>query len=249
MRTVCCSGCLSCHTCPPAMHTPCHAHPLPHIPHATHAPATHAPHHACPLAMHAPCHAQPLPCMPPAMHATLPCTSPHHACLLPCMPPPATHASLLCTPPATHTPLPCMPPATHTPTTHTPLPCMPPPLWTEFLTHACENITFPQLLLRTIKSVQPTCMIVDILPVFLAVQPDHHQGNPHLLLECTQLKWNSKTLRHKFQLNSKNFSSKCLKIFVPVHLNYYAISSDHWICQCQNKISRDGSWINGISQP
>ena len=25
-----------------------------------------------------------------------------------------------------------------------------PPLWTEFLTHACENITFPQLLLRTV---------------------------------------------------------------------------------------------------
>ena len=26
----------------------------------------------------------------------------------------------------------------------------PPPLWTEFLTHACENITFPQLHLRTV---------------------------------------------------------------------------------------------------
>ena len=26
-----------------------------------------------------------------------------------------------------------------------------PPLLTEFLTHACENITFPELLLRTIK--------------------------------------------------------------------------------------------------
>ena len=25
-------------------------------------------------------------------------------------------------------------------------------LWTEFLTHACENITFPQLLLRTVTS-------------------------------------------------------------------------------------------------
>ena len=24
-------------------------------------------------------------------------------------------------------------------------------VWTEFLTHACENITFPQLLLRTVK--------------------------------------------------------------------------------------------------
>ena len=27
----------------------------------------------------------------------------------------------------------------------------PPPLWTEFLTRACESITFPQLLLRTVK--------------------------------------------------------------------------------------------------
>ena len=26
----------------------------------------------------------------------------------------------------------------------------PSPLWTESLTHACENITFPQLLLRTV---------------------------------------------------------------------------------------------------
>ena len=25
-------------------------------------------------------------------------------------------------------------------------------MWTEFLTHACENITFPQLLLRTVKT-------------------------------------------------------------------------------------------------
>ena len=29
----------------------------------------------------------------------------------------------------------------------------PPPLWTEFLTQACENITFPQLLLRTLVTV------------------------------------------------------------------------------------------------
>ena len=30
--------------------------------------------------------------------------------------------------------------------------CTPPPLWTEFLTHACENITFPQLLLRAVMN-------------------------------------------------------------------------------------------------
>ena len=28
--------------------------------------------------------------------------------------------------------------------------------WTEFLTHACENITFPQLLLRTVKIKSPS---------------------------------------------------------------------------------------------
>ena len=58
----------------------------------------------------------------PAMHA------PYHACPL------VMHAATC--PPA------CMPP-------------QPPPrmalLWTEFLTHTCENITFPQLLLRTLK--------------------------------------------------------------------------------------------------
>ena len=47
------------------------------------------------------------------------------------------------------------PPATHAPHHTCPLPCPSPTmhaatLWTEFLTHACENITFPQLLLRTV---------------------------------------------------------------------------------------------------
>ena len=43
---------------------------------------------------------------------------------------------------------------THMPSHHAcpPLPRMP-LLWTEFLTHACENITFPQLLLRTVKKL------------------------------------------------------------------------------------------------
>ena len=53
--------------------------------------------------------------------------------------------------PATHTPChtcsPChaSPPATHAP------PAMHAPPQTEFLTHACENITFSQLLSRTVK--------------------------------------------------------------------------------------------------
>ena len=81
-----------------------------------------------------------------------PCTPPHLACPpQPCMPP-SNHAC----PPSNHAcpPQPCMPPTTtHTPHNHAcpPQPRMPPrtmhaplPLWTEFLTHASENITLPQ---------------------------------------------------------------------------------------------------------
>ena len=51
-----------------------------------------------------------------------------------------------------HTPCHARPSAMHAPATHppAPLPHTAPP-WTEFLTHACENIIFPQLLLRTVK--------------------------------------------------------------------------------------------------
>ena len=74
---------------------------------------------------------------------------------------PATDAPCHAHPLSTHTPChacpppPHMPPTMHTPATHAPmphiytLPCTPPamhaPLWIEFLTHACENITLPQL--------------------------------------------------------------------------------------------------------
>ena len=112
MRTVRCSGCLSCHT----------RHPLPHMPPQ---PCT-APCHTYPQCQACPpSHMPSLPCMPP----------PPRMPSLPHMPPPATHA-----PPAMHTPPPHM----------SLLPSMPPPPWTEFLTHACENITFPQLLLRMV---------------------------------------------------------------------------------------------------
>ena len=65
MRTVHCSGCLSCHACPlpcmpPAMHAPCHACPLPCMP-----PAMHT-------------HPSPLSCTPPSPH--MPCPT-HPACL------------------------------------------------------------------------------------------------------------------------------------------------------------------------
>ena len=81
-------------------------------------------------------HARPMPRIPPTVH-TPPMRMPPamHAppfMLLPCMPLP-THAPCHACPSAP------MPPATH------------PHLWTEILTHACENITFPQLLLRKVK--------------------------------------------------------------------------------------------------
>ena len=99
---------------------------------AMHAPAMPAPCHA-----HPSCHTCPLPCMPP-YHAC-----PHQAQPLPCMPP-AMHAlGHAC-------PLTCMPPTTHAPASMhapaTPLPPLP-----HGQTDACENITFPQLLLRTVK--------------------------------------------------------------------------------------------------
>ena len=93
-------------------------------------PAMHTPSHKHPPAMHAP-----LPS--PAMHA--PCNACHP---LPCMPSLAMHA-----------PLPCMPsPAMHVAPAMYAIPCHTSPLWTEFLTHACENITFRQLLLQTVKN-------------------------------------------------------------------------------------------------
>ena len=75
-------------------------------------------------AMHAPCHACPPPCTP------LPCMP------LPCIP--FCHASLSS---------PSMPPLLHMP----PFAIHVPFTLTEFLTHAGENINFPQLLMRTVK--------------------------------------------------------------------------------------------------
>ena len=61
LRTIRCSGRLSCHAHPPATHgpLPCIPPPFTCMPPATHGPNTHAPHHVCP----------PRPCMSPIMHA------------------------------------------------------------------------------------------------------------------------------------------------------------------------------------
>ena len=136
MHTLCQAHPLSC--MPPAMHPPHATHPLPST-----SPATHALCHACPLpptthppTMHTPCHA----C--PHTHAL------HHASPpLPCKPPPC-HAC---------PPLPCMPSTMHT-LCHT---CF--PLWTEFLTHTCENITFLQLHLRTVKKMAAKGDCIDLM--------------------------------------------------------------------------------------
>ena len=104
-------------------------HPLAttHAPPATmHTPSNHT--HPCNHA-HPPATTHPQqPCMPPTtMHTPQqPCMPPsNHAC-----PPPSNHA---CPPTTLHPWQPHTSPAT----THT-------PLWTEFLTHASENITLPQ---------------------------------------------------------------------------------------------------------
>ena len=80
--TVCCSGRLSCHTCPPpATHAPCHTHPL-HVP----------------LPCMPPCHAHPCyTCCPPSQHTHIPpchtCPLLHHACPpSPCIPHFTMHA-------------------------------------------------------------------------------------------------------------------------------------------------------------
>ena len=94
-----------------------------------HAPPPHMPP-ATPPTMHAPCHA----CPPCYAHPCYACPLTCHACL------PATHAPL-----AMHTPC-----HAHSPATHAPCHACPP---MDRMTDACENITFPQLLLRTVMNI------------------------------------------------------------------------------------------------
>ena len=119
------------------IHTPLGRHPLP--PTATAADGTH------PTGMHS-CWVLVLLLPKTSMHFSRPRT----ACLLTisCSIPDADPApdadSPGCTPPSG-----CRPPLFMWPVMHAGKP--PPPLWTERMTHACENITFPQLLLRAVK--------------------------------------------------------------------------------------------------
>ena len=95
-----------------------------------------------------------------------------HYCWQVCIPvgcvPSAAVAILSCH--ARPSPLPCMylPPCTplcHTcPPRYTCPPTMHTPMWTEFLTHACENITFLQLLLQAVIILTDFCVHLDRVP-------------------------------------------------------------------------------------
>ena len=121
---------------------------------------------------------------------------------MPRMPPP-THASL-----AMHAPLPHSSPTMHAlPTMHAPcpcharpLPCTPPimhiphhharPLWTEFLTHASESITFPQTSFAVGKEGpgQRQCLIMDMAVVLGVCCTGVNQCGP-LYAQMRTLTW------------------------------------------------------------
>ena len=139
MRTAHCSGRLS-----------CHAHPLPHMPPATHVPLPCTPPcHACPPTTHVPGMHTP-PCMPLCHACSLPCSPPWHAYPLchvchPATPPPTMPTPCHACPSLCRPPLPCTPPATHAPLSRTS-----PPV--NRITDTFKNITFPQLRLRALIS-------------------------------------------------------------------------------------------------
>ena len=95
---------------------------------------------------------------------------------------PLPHTPLCLHPPAMHAP----PPATHAPfTMHAPpLPHMPP---VDRMTDACENITFPQLLLRTVKKTKTLSFTVAAGYVELKAMLNElwsQPGVPVLVLSC-----------------------------------------------------------------
>ena len=130
MRTVRCSGNLSCHAClPPAMHVPS---TLPHKPTVTHPPTMHAPLSHMTPATHATCHAShPLPHMP-SCYAHPSAMPPPATPLLPCVHAPCCHTSPLPCMPASHAHPAChaCPPPHTSAVMHAPLPCTS-HLWTD----------------------------------------------------------------------------------------------------------------------
>ena len=98
------------------------------------------------------CHAPP----PPPPHMSLVTHAPCHVCPLPHMLP------------AMHTSLPHMPPCNASPPTHAPYHAYL-PLWTELPTHTRENITFQQLLLRTVKHDASTILLCFLFRGFTSI--------------------------------------------------------------------------------
>ena len=125
---------------------------------------------------------------PPTMHTPFTTHAPsqtgplHPTCSpLPHMPPFAMHAPLC----HTHPPLPM-----HAPLCHTPM---------DRMTDTCENITFPQLLLRTVKYIPKNCYRL----VWTSGVPKVHSST--LILTCL---WTSKRLLTKSLKWGKNSSTR-----------------------------------------
>ena len=57
-----------------------------------------------------------------------------------------------------------------------------PPPWAEFLAHACENITFPQLRLQTVSMVHRMLNFINLFDLLLSFQ-NHIRCLPHMTLD------------------------------------------------------------------
>ena len=88
------------------------------------------------------------------------------------------------------------------------------PLWTEFLTHACENITFPQLLLRTVT-----------------IQECHYLTNGRSAIKgrAQNIKPSTAFDISKFKTLKQNFKrSIFLSGHILQHYNSFTISHENW---------------------
>ena len=87
-------------------------------------------------------------------------------------------------------------------------------LWTEFLTHACENITFPQILLRTVT-----------------IQECHYLTNGRSAIKgrAQNIKPSTVFDISKFKTLKQNFKrSIFLSGHILQHYNSFTISQENW---------------------
>ena len=85
-----------------------------------------------------------------------------------------------------------------TPPEQTPPWAWSPPSLTEFLTHACENITFPQLRLRTVKITKIRLNIVWLKCRYLS--PDNSDEDPQVVTLGRASAKNSETVKKENKL-------------------------------------------------